>query len=109
MPRIVCVSEETAPNCCRSSRIVSANKSSGTGLPSLNRCGRRISYRRCKLFIGGRSFDGERNSCECERCQCLLRHKRLARRPGLEGESAGQETQRLPFGARIGKSNNNHI
>jgi hypothetical protein len=42
-PRIVCVSVDTAPNCCSKSSRVSAARSSGTGWPSLNRSGSRIS------------------------------------------------------------------
>src|SRR5262249_56566179 len=58
-PRITCVSAETDPKRCRISRSVSPTSSSGTGWPSLNRRGSRISNRRSVLLIGGPPHDGK--------------------------------------------------
>src|SRR5436190_15145813 len=48
-----CVSQEAAPNRTLNSAKVCASKVSGTGLPSLNSNGTRISYRRNELIGGG--------------------------------------------------------
>src|ERR1051325_5629365 len=91
---MTCVSAETAPNRWRNSSNVSATSESGTGEPSLNRSGIRISYRRCKVLIGGRAFDFERQVLAGQIGKNGFVQHQVAIVPALKGESTGQPTQR---------------
>src|SRR5262245_60082842 len=106
---MICVSDETAPNRCRSSSNVSATSSSGTGCPSLNRRGSRISKRRDELLIGRRAFDAETDSFHRQGGQGGLRDERFSACPALEREPPGQVTQGTAFRRGIRKANEDHV
>src|SRR5439155_14810437 len=105
---MICVSDETAPNCFSNSSNVSVTSASGTGCPSLNRRGRRISNRRDELLIRGRPLNDERDAFMGQERQGGFRHDHLTRGPALERESAGQEAQGTTLGGIICKTNANH-
>src|SRR5438128_5481676 len=81
-PCTSCVSHEAAPNRDLNSAKVCASKASGTGLPSLNSNGTRISYRRNEL-IGGGTDHRELDSLLGQETQGLSRHSRFTRSPTL--------------------------
>src|SRR5688572_29677820 len=106
---MVCVSADTAPNCCSSSARVSAISSSGTAWPSLNRSGRRISKRRNVLLIGSRTVDDERDAFDRQVGQGGFGNDHLPTRPTLEGEAAGQVTESPSLRAGISEADANHV
>ena len=108
VPRLVCVSHETAPNRSRSSSSVSAINSSGTGRPSLNRRGRRISNRRKTLLIGGAPLNRECHTFPGQSRKRRFRHQRVSVRVGLERKTTCEKTKRLAFGFGVGKTNFDH-
>src|SRR5437867_4581624 len=107
IPWMICVSHETAPKRCSSSSRVSVINSRGTGWPSLNFNGSRISQRRQSL-ICGRTFHGEADFLLSQQSQDLFRQHHFAAGPTLEREPASQLSQCLAFGGFVGKSNDDH-
>src|SRR5262245_35801701 len=107
-PRIVWVSQETAQNRSSNSTRVSATKSSGTGVPSLNRRGRSTSKRRSALLIGGRPLDGEWDALHREERQGGFRHEHRPARPTLEGEPPGQAPKGPAFRLDVREADEDH-
>src|SRR6266853_1646916 len=100
---MTCVSDDTAPKRLFSSRIVSPINRSGTGCPSLNRSGRRISKRRNLFGIGCRSFDDKRDSFTRQAAERGLRNEHPPVVPRLERKSAGEPAEATNFGRLVRK------
>ena len=101
-----CVSQEEAPKRNLNSAKVCASKASGTGVPSLNSNGTRISYLRNEL-IGGRANHRELDSLLCQETQGLSRHSRFTRSPALAREAWDKLAQRAFFGFFIREPDQN--
>src|SRR5262245_49008433 len=108
-PRMICVSDDTAPKRCRKSSSVSPSNESGTGWPSLNRSGRRNSYLRSVVLIRRRPLRVERNAFEGQRGKRLGRDESFAAGETFEGEAAGQVAQRAALGRTVGQGDDDHV
>src|SRR4051794_23896173 len=105
---MICVSDDTDPNCCSSSSSVSAMISFGTGCPSLYRSGSRNSYLRNSVVIGGWAFDAEGDAFQGQERESRGRDHHFAGGPTLKREPAGQKSQRPPLRVWIRKANDDH-
>src|SRR5262245_22336319 len=97
------------PNCFSNSSSTLTISSSGTGLPSLNSSGRRISNRRNSVLIGGRSLDGELDSLVRQMRQRFFRDHHLAVGPTFEGKSATEIAQSAAFGSVVSEGDDDHV
>src|SRR5688572_23712843 len=102
-------SEETAPKRFRISIIVSAISSSGTGRPSLNRSGSRISYRRCIMLVSRRPLYPEGNPLARKVWQRAIGYHQITARPRLERKTSGEPPKRAAFSFGIVKTYDDHL
>src|SRR6266566_6541413 len=81
--------------------------SRGTGRPSLNSNGKRISKRQYAL-MRGRSLDGKRNSFPRHRREGLFWNGHFADRPGVAREPPDEEAERSLLSRFVGEADNDH-
>src|SRR5881396_1230653 len=105
---MVWVSEEMEPKRRSSCSSKSAINSSGTGWPSLNLSGSRISKRRKDLLIRSRTFRGEGNPFHGEWTKSAFRHEHLAPSPTLERKAPSKPTQGPPLRILVAEMNDDH-
>src|SRR2546430_4886481 len=107
MPSIACGSHETPPKRRWISTAASARHARGTGRPSLNSNGKRISKRQYAL-MRGRSLDRERDSFPRHRRESLFRDGDFAARPGVARKPPDKEAKRPLLSRFVGKADNDH-
>src|SRR5258708_26971593 len=107
MPSITWDSQETPPKRPWISAAALATKSGGTGGPSLNVNGKRISKRQYTL-IRGRSLNRKWNPFPCHRHQGLLWNGNLAGGPRMPRESANQKPQGALLSRFVMETDNDH-
>ena len=107
MPSMACDSHETPPKRRWISMAASARNSRGTGRPSLNSNGKRISKRQHALMRGS-SLDRERDSFPRHRREGLFWNGHFAARPGVAREPPNEEAKRSLLSRFVVEADNDH-